>query len=101
MESGPRDHSCIVCRETRRWCKDFGANPLYTVPHCTDESRVARDAAAEDDPLTPILAGGAEGLLDESVDQRVLESPGDVLAIFVGSAGAFERIEHSRLQSTE
>src|SRR5688500_7679517 len=101
MKSRTRDHGGVVRGEARRRSEDLSADFLEPPVHRLHQRRVARDTPAKDDSLPAELACGAKGLLHQCVDQRVLKSARDVLAIDLFSAGTFHRVEHGSLESTE
>src|SRR5688500_2041084 len=101
VKTRARDHRGVVRSETGRRCEDLGANFLDPLAHRLHQRRVARDTSAKDDSLPAELACGTKSFLDQRVDQRVLKSARDVLAIDVFPSSALHGVEHRCLESTE
>src|SRR6266478_3825719 len=101
VECGAGDHGGVVGGEARTRCEDGHTLGLESRSHCGGERSIAGDAAAEDDPLSGKSICGAPGLLDQSIDQRILECACDVGLVGSDVPRPAHRVEHRRLDAAE
>src|SRR6266480_5743247 len=100
-ESGAGDHRCIVGRQTRSWREDGDAFPLELLSHRHRESRVAGNAAAEDQALPRKLENTTRRFLDQSIDHRILKCARDVRLVGINVFRTTHRVEYRRLEAAE
>src|SRR5438105_61177 len=100
-ERGASNHRRVVGGQSRAGREDSSTLGLEPGSHRRREPAIAGNATAEYDTLARKRAGRARSLLDESVDQRILESAGDVGFVCLNIGGVTNGVENRRLDAAE